>query len=139
MGSKPSAVEITPEIVREMERGLKCSIRERERLIRVLRMFKVPVKPNIEKELVKMDQYLSEWYTLIILEVTETFTIEEEETELCSNCKPARSKKKVKKGGKVPPPARTVRSSPSSSAGPSQSSTASSSGSGKSSTYFLSN
>ena len=101
MGKRPEPVEITPEIIRDIEKTLKCSRRERERLIRILRYYKVPVTKYVENILAEMDKYLSEWYCVVWLEVTETYIIEEEETASdCVNCRPVREKKK--KGRKNP-------------------------------------
>ena len=99
MGKRPEPVEITPEIIRDIEKTLKCSRRERERLIRILRYYKVPVTKYVENILAKMDNYLSEWYCVVWLEVTETYIIEEEETASdCVNCRPVREKKMRRKG-----------------------------------------
>ena len=137
VGRTPEAVEITAQIMREMERGLKCSRRERERMIRTLRRYGVPVTPKIEKILADMDKYLAEWYTVIQLSVTETYTLEEE--ILCTNCKPVKPKKKTQKKGNARALSSEPTSAPSSSAETARSSSSPSSGasgSGKSSTDF---
>ena len=87
---------VTPEIVREIEKALKCSRRERQKLVHILRKYKIPVTQHIEKILATMDTYLSAWYCVVMMEVTETYVVKEEETG-CATCKTGKPNKTTKK------------------------------------------
>ena len=98
-------MEITPDIMRDIERGLKCSRRERDRVIRIFRMYKVPVTRHVEKILAEMDKYLADWFCVVTISVVETYTIEDDESvNECEKCKPVKQRKKTKKRAKVNTP-----------------------------------
>ena len=95
LGKVPEPTEVTPDMMVEIDKALQLSQRERERLVRILRMRGFKMTPYMREILADMDKYLAKWYSVITLEVTETYTVtDDEDTEPSSKKKTKKKKKK---------------------------------------------